>query len=377
MRASISLFLVFCLAGLALGDPRVDGSETEPRTFDELVLSIDYLGVGASTVSGPTRRTLRVRADGRMQLERTHPHLHFPTCRGRATRTEVDRLVRLLPTKLPGAVGPSFTRPDPEGRSAFRLARKLGERFDGAEGLVSALDAASLTPLAAALEGLARRLVATRDSAVARLEGRVVVRPLSGRFEVLVATEAGEVSVTEPLASALRPLKGYPVVLSGELDVEGALSRGRLLDPRPARLRGEATRLGTKPGLRLARGRSLQAIGPRKTVLGAARGHRVEVSGWRFRSGLLLIDSVGAQAADETVARRREAAVATHAPDAGLRVLHVSRVRGLALVQACRGGRIGWVPRQALRWSERAELPAPEGSRSLSDALDLAAPATR
>ena len=67
----------------------------------------------------------------------------------------------------------------------------------------------------------------------------------------LVATESGEVSVAEPLAGALRALKGYPVVLSGEVGVEGSLTRGRLLDPRPARLRGQATRLRTKPGLRL------------------------------------------------------------------------------------------------------------------------------
>ena len=380
MRVSISLFLLLCLGGLALADPRVEPGETRepgPAGFDELVLTIEYLGVGASTVSGPTRRTLRVRADGRMQLERSHPLLHFPTCRGRATRTEVERLVRLLPAKLPGAVGPEFRRPDPAGRSAFRLARKRGESFDGAEGLVTALEAASLEPLAGVLEGLARRLIATRDSAEARLEGRVVVRPLSGRFEVLVATEAGEVSVGHPLASALRALKGYPVVLSGEVGVEGALSRGRLLDPRPVRLCGEAVRLGTKPGLRLARGRSLQAIGPRRTVLGAARGHRVEVSGWRFSSGLLLIDSVGAQAATATEARRREAGVASHPREAGLRVLHVSHARGLALVQASGGGRIGWVPRAVLRWSEGAQLPPPEGSRSLSDALDFKSTAAK
>jgi len=376
MRASLCLLFVLCHAGLALADPRVE-SEPAIRAFDEVVLTIDYLGVGASTASGPTRRTLRLRSDGRMQLERSHPLLHFPTCRGRATQTELERVVRLLPAALPGAVGPDFTRPDPEGRSAFRLVRKRGARRDGAEGLVSALEGASLSPVAGALEGLARRLIATRDSAEARLEGRVVVRPLSGRFEVLVATEEGEVSVAEPLASALRALKGYPVVLSGELEVEGTLSRGRLLDPRPARLCGDAVLLGTKPGLRLARGRALQAIGPRRTVLGAARGHRVQVSGWRFRSGLLLIDSVGAQAADQAVARRRQAPVATHALDAGLRVLHVSRARGLALVQASRGGRIGWIPSQLLRWSERAELPAPEGSRSLSDALDLSASAKR
>lgn len=366
MRPTISLVLILCLAGIALADPRV---EPEGPAFDELVLTIDYLGVGASTVSGPTRRTLRVRADGRMQLERSHPLLHFPTCRGRATRTEVDRLTRLLPASLPGSVGPAFTRPDPAGRSAFRLARKRGDSFDGAEGLVSALEAAQLTPLAGALEGLARRLIATCDSSETQLRGRVVVRPLSGRFEVLVATDSGEVNVAEPLASALRALKGHQVVVSGALGVEGALERAQLLDPRPVRLKGEAVRLGSKPGLRLRRGRSLQAIGPRRSVLAAARGHRVQVSGWRFRSGLLLIDSVGAQAAEATSARRRQADVAAHPADAGLRVLHVSQTRGLALVQASGGGRIGWIPRGKLRWSEGAQLPPPEGSRSLSDAL--------
>jgi hypothetical protein len=378
MRASINLLFVLCLAGVVLclagvasADPRVESGEPERPGFDELVLTIDFLGVGASTVSGPTRRTLRVRADGRMQLERSHPLLHFPTCRGRATRTEVDRLARLLPSKLPGTVGPTFTRPDPEGRSSFRLARKRGESFDGAEGLVSALEAAELTPLAGVLEGLARRLIATRGCAESQLQGRVVVRPLSGRFEVLVATESGEVTVAEPLASALRALKGYPVVVSGDLGVEGALQRARLLDPRPVRLRGEATRLGAKPGLRLRRGHALQAIGPRRSVLAAAHGHRVQVSGWRFRSGLLLIDSVGAQANEASTARRRQAEVAKHSSEDALRVLHVSRTRGLALVQASRGGRIGWIPSSKLRWSERAQLPPPEGSRSLSDALDF------
>lgn len=365
MRASICVFLVLAFASLAVADPRVEAQ----GSFDELSLTIDYLGIGASTVSGPTRRTLRVRADGRMQLERSHPLLRFPACRGRASRTEIDRLERLLPAQLPGAVGPKVSRPDPEGRSAFRLARKRGQTLDSATGLVSALEPAALDSLCKVLEGLARRLVAVQESAATRVQGRVLVRPLSGRFEVLVSTPAGEISVAEPFAAALRALKGYPVVLEGEVGVSGALEGARLLDPLPVRLKGQATRLGAKPRLRLGRGRSLQAVGPRRNVLGAARGHRVEVAGWRFASGLLLVDSVGAECQAPATARRREADVATHAQDAGLRVLHVSLTRGLALVQSTRGGRIGWVPRSTLRWSERTQLPPPEGSAGLVNAL--------
>ncbi|MBL4847525.1 MAG: hypothetical protein JKY65_18560 [Planctomycetes bacterium] len=364
MRIPLTLLSIVALAGFAQADP-----QSSPAAFDELVLTYDYLGASAPAQPGPTRRVLRVRADGRMQLERTHPLLHFAACRGRATRTEIDRLVRLLPTTLPGAVGPGFSRPDPSGRTGFRLARRRGEAVDQAAGLTSALGGASLEPLCDVLEGLARRLVALGGGAQVRLEGRVLVRPLGGKFEVLIASAEGEISVRAPLAAALRPLKGYSVVVEGEVGAGGAIEAGRLLDPQPVRLQGTAVRLGAKPGLRLSRGRALQAVGPRRGVLGAARGHKVEVAGWRFRSGRLLIDSVGALCKVGVPARRRKATVATHTSGDGLRVLHVARARRLALVQSSGGGRIGWVPSESIRWSEDAKLPPPEGSVSMVKAI--------
>lgn len=337
--------------------------------FEGLRLSLAHVGPSAASQAGPTRWTFEVEAGGQARFLRSHPLLRFPACAGRASRAELERLALLLPAA--GCAPEATLGPEPEPRAGSRTFvlewQRAGSplRLRGAE---DDAEARGLRPLFSALEGLARRLLATHAEPATRLRGRVEVRPLGGRFEVLLATPRGEVRIAGALAAALRPLQGHPVELVGALEEGGELSYGRLVDPTPVLLAGQALRLKEGPGLRTGSGPVLRAVGLRSSALAEAEGHRVRVAGWRFASGRLLIDSVGAEAARATEAERRAQVVASHAAGAGLRVLRVDLAHGRALVQDTRGGRIGWVPKGHLRWSARVELQGPEGSPGVAGA---------